>query len=445
MNPLDGQQRVLSTICAFEHALQSPFIPSHYCKLHDEIPLPNDTHIHHCGNVTWMYSEDLSHLRVAVKANSEAMNKSGSSYIPGSFINKVAKKLGSINNSTGKELKELIILFNDFRFLKSTKVADETLNIRGKDVLMSPLEYHNLVQYPFACFVHLTALAQAKSPIPANIKWGPNHSSGNFKQKVFALIEADNVSSWAFVPGKGGMPLNYAVFVEPLFHCTLSLSVAQNFVKIYDRKFTKTQERLIPHSPRPKGHSFKCEDRKLWEFLEFFYHGFQRPVDYIVHFLTEFVVRFTWDVRIFTNGKLLKNYFEAMKKRHKEKLWEMLPDLINPPCYWVHLMEVDDHHFPGMYEPNTPFYHLAKALPNGEMLKNPRSVRRLKNKDVDAYLMEDPPRNKTPFDKRGYHRFSMAVREAVYDQILPVIAKYGMNPIVKLDVVPQDTLRLISQ
>ena len=99
-----------------------------------------------------------------------------------------------------------------------------------------------------------------------------------------------------------------------------------------------------------------------------------------------------------------------------------------------------------MYKPNTPFHHLSRELPNGEKLRpRKRSVLRHKKKEVKEHLQKKPTKSNNPLDHRGYHRFSMAVREAVYDQILPAIAKYGMNPKVKLDVVPNDTLRLISQ
>ena len=42
LSPVDGQHRILSTICAFENSLLSQFVPTHFCKRHDEIPLPEN-------------------------------------------------------------------------------------------------------------------------------------------------------------------------------------------------------------------------------------------------------------------------------------------------------------------------------------------------------------------------------------------------------------------
>ena len=204
------------------------------------------------------------------------------------------------------------------------------------------------------------------------------------------------------------------------------------------------QQRLIDQTPCPDGHVYKIDNPSLGNFLEFIYHDFQRPVDYIVHFLTNYVVQFTTCLRIFNSSPEWKVYFD-LRSNYGSDLWKMLPQLIDPPCYWKHLQEVDDYHFPGMYSEDTPFSHLARKLTDGSVMTLHRhSLLRNQSELVKTFFDSKFDKSSTYLDKQGYQRFSMAVRTAVYNQILPVIAQYGMNPMMKKKVGKQ-TLKVISR
>ena len=445
LSPVDGQHRMISTICAYEWTLLTEVVPMHHLIVPPSKAFPSNSHIFDKGKITWMFSDDLANLRQICKDHSIRMNRSGSNFIEGDFMDKIARKLDSLNDSTGQVEKRLIKHFHDNRFFKPSKAKSELRDIGGKLVNSQPSDFHKHVQYPFAVFVFQTAMAQKRSPIPTTISWTPDHPKKIFEAKCKSLLDVDHVIGWDHRAKSSYFPNTFAAFVEPLLHCHISPSITDMFFEIYDQKCFVEQVRLIPQSRRPAGHVFKCEDHNLWCFLEFFYHGFQRPVDYLVHLLTEFVVMFTYNLRMFKDDKLLKKRFDRLKQQHSSKLWKLLPKIIDPPCYWSHLMKVDDHHFPGMYEPNTPFHHLSTDFSNGLNL-DPSSISAARDPSpaVEAYLASKPIKGKVPLDRNGYTRFSLAVREAVYKQILPVIAEYGMNPKVEFEV-DKKTLQKLSR
>ena len=376
------------------------------------------------------------------------MNRSGQSFIPSDFCDKVAKQLGSYNMTTGANKEFLVTFYFDHRFVKVFPKKEQVM-FEGKKITAHPMEFHARLQYPFAVFAFKAARAIDGSPIPSNIAWTPDNKDKIFELRVRALLDADKVAGWAHRTNSHIFPTTFAAFIEPLAHCQLSMPITRMFRSIYNGDCLNDQERLIPHRTRPEGHAYKMDDRDQWEFLEFFYHGFQRPADYLVHFLTEFVCQFTWCLRLFTLTDKLKDEFEELKSKYSVHLWkmlpEMLPEMLDPPCYWEHLQSVDEHHFPGMHDQNTPFSHIFHLLTNGlDLDLSKHSILRHHREKVEQYLKSKPNKSNPPFDKKGYTRFSMAVREAVYTEILPMIAIRGMNPKMECSV-SKETLSAMSE
>ena len=442
LSPVDGQHRLLSTVIAFERNLLSDIVPVHYLN-NDETELPPSSHIFDKVNVTWLFSDDLPHLWMITMDHSIAMNKSGKSYIESNFANKISRKLDFLWSSSGEDFRALVSFFHEQRFTKSFEKGKSKFIIGGKTTTNLPFDFYTNVQYGFAESVSLIALAQA-GQISTYTSWQPNHKSKKFESWVKLLLHADAVFGWASRL-KASVPVTYCMYVEPLIHAPLSLEITKHFCDIYNQGWIFPQQRLIDQTSRPDGHIYKVDNHSLGNFLEFIYHGFQRPVDYIVHFLTNYVVQFTTCLRIFNSSPEWKKIYYDLKGNYGSDVWKMLPQLIDPPCYWKHLQEVDDYHFPGMYSEDTPFSHLARKLTDGSVMTLHRhSLLRNHKELVDTFFDSKFEKSSTYLDKQGYQRFSMAVWTAVYNQILPVIAQYGMNPMMKKKVGKQ-TLKVISR
>ena len=123
-------------------------------------------------------------------------------------------------------------------------------------------------------------------------------------------------------------------------------------------------------------------------------------------------------------------YFNAIVKEHDTEAWELLSKIIDPACYWDHIEAVDDHHFPGIHSENSPFSHLGKKFTNAREHVNDHSILKTKHAPTaKARIAMKQEGGKTQhLIKRGYARFSLAVREAVFKQILPTVVRMGMNP-----------------
>ena len=177
----------------------------------------------------------------------------------------------------------------------------------------------------------------------------------------------------------------------------------------------------------------------MWCLLEFLYNGFLRPVDYLVHLLTEVSNGFLWGIRMFTmtvnQNNNLRREFDSLASEHGKKLWPMFPSLVDLSCYYDYIIDVDKHHFPGIHDANSCYERFELELSKIDSL--PTSIRKQFSSKVLSYFQDRPSKSSSAHISNGkYAQMSLAVRKAVYEQILPVVKHYGMDPYIK-DVDPE--------
>ena len=160
-------------------------------------------------------------------------------------------------------------------------------------------------------------------------------------------------------------------------------------------RFETVQQCLLPQSPRNKDHNWKCVEKNMWCLLEFLYNGFLRPVDYLVHLLTEVSNGFLWGMRMFSltvNQKNnLRREFDSLASTYSKKLWPKFPSLVDLSCYYDYIIDVDKHHFPGMHEANSRYQKFESEL--SKIKSPPTSIRKQFPPKVFSYFEDRPSKS----------------------------------------------------
>ena len=142
---------------------------------------------------------------------------------------------------------------------------------------------------------------------------------------------------------------------------------------------------------------------------------------------------------------LCAEYLE-LHQRYGVKMWPMFTRLIDPCCYYKFIKCVDSHHFPGIYdEQSSPYKTLEDSIPDILALNacDPESILNWDEPWISKHFDARPIRkNAAHLRKGGYGFVSLAVRQAVYEEILPMVVQFGLDPAIKS--VHKDILNDIS-
>ena len=93
-----------------------------------------------------------------------------------------------------------------------------------------------------------------------------------------------------------------------------------------------------------------------------------------------------------------------------------------------------------MHQPNSPYAKFEESAPNIRVFGTPHldSLVVEFGDYVEEYFKQRPSKSTAAHLKdQGYAAIALAVRQAVYDQILPVIAQFGLDPEFHREVGPE--------
>ena len=260
--------------------------------------------------------------------------------------------------------------------------------------------------------------------------------SNMFHDKFKSMFMGSAFQPWTHLCVHRNIPLCYATLIEPPLYCLLTDTIAANFSKVYGRRFHNEQEPIVPPCPKDENHLWKYYDKGVWALAEFLFHGFQRPVDYLVNLLTEYALQSTFGMRIFTLGEdeegSLRKEFNTLVAKKGSSLWKDFVKMIDLCCFNNAIKDVDSYHFPFVYEDPSPFpefkRHFADLQHSVKFSRD--SIKNFFPDQASAYYnkYKHESWHAQHLKRNGYSRFAFRVRQAVYNQILPVIGQYGMNP-----------------
>ena len=375
-----------------------------------------------------MFEDSIPKLCTLCKDYSENINDANRTSVSDVFCDVVHKRLQNLPLSP-----DLVLLVNRLSEARFNKSSKERLMIEGKLQPTSPDTFQKYVVLPLIneMLKKIKDIKGVDIQARSFAAWGAHTKKVETFSK--SISEADKVLGWVYRENCNYLPMVMATLIEPLHYCYLNSQVAAWFSDIYDGRWQKIQQRLIPQTSRPATHVFKCADQKMWTRLEFILHGIIRPVDYLAHLLTEMAVNFTFGLKMFTSAcgdATLSAHYDGLVEEHGVDIWQMLSKIIDPACYWDKIKAVDEKHFPGVYEQNTPFSHVAKLFGNATPTVNEESILKTELKDqVMGEMSKKQESGKTGhLVSRGYSRYSAAVREAIFKEILPIIVLFGMDP-----------------
>ena len=136
----------------------------------------------------------------------------------------------------------------------------------------------------------------------------------------------------------------------------------------------------------------------------------------------------------------IRDHFLALLKQEGKKLWPKFPEMVYPYIYFDYIVDVDAHHFPGMHQPNSAYAKFEESAPNIRQTGTPHQDSLVVEfgEFVEGFFKQRPSKSTAAHLKdQGYAAIALAVRQAVYDQILPVIAQYGLDPVFNREVGPE--------
>ena len=433
---VDGQHRVMSVITAYENCLVSEHYPLRYRK-EIAVPLPPSSEIFKHKIVHWMYASSLAKQKELIVNLSDETNESGRTNVDSLLNDVISTKLRLLDDDLYAEVKKQILYLEKYRFEKPKNPVPRFEPANAD-------HYFEVIVWPFAQEIMRKLQHMTEISIPSNVvkSWLPE---GKYlKSKVKSICLSSAWPAWTNDSLKNHFPLPLGTFLEPALHCYLSPAVAKNFQSIYGNFFQTIQRRLIEQTPRDPNHDWKCVQKNVFYVLEFLYHGFQRPVDYLVHLLTEVANGFLWGMRMMShkgkNGNPIRDRFLALQKQEGKKLWPKFPEMVDPYIYFDYIVDVDAHHFPGMHQPNSAYAKFEESAPNIRQTGTPHQDSLVVEfgEYVEEFFKQRPNKSTAAHLKdQGYAAMALAVRQAVYDQILPVIAQFGLDPVFNREVSPE--------